>query len=569
MKTAIVLLGLSVCLFAAEKPKPAALPVQPATETLDLEGIARIRAEGLTHSHIMEYASGLFDDIGPRLTGSPDFARAEEWSVDQLRRMGATNPHTESWGEFGMGWRQIGTSLLMTAPTTATFLAQATPWSPATAGEVPAEVIAVPTLHEEKDFDVWKGKLAGKVILYGDDPKIDPNAGIAIEHYDTAKLEHFHSYPLDGDQKDTHVLPNDPPFWEKVFKEMAFMEKVGKFFADEHAVAVLRAGGPGGVIQDDTGMSLGWFVYRPEHKQAIPSAVVGNEGFGRMHRLVAHHVPVSVKLNIATVFNGDHEQGRNVIAEIPGTDPALKDEVVMLGGHLDSWISGTGATDDGAGSIVALEAMRILRALNIQPRRTIRIALWGGEEQGIFGSAGYVGSHYGTVTYSTKPEELLVPQFLRQVTGPVATKPEHAKLDAYFNTDNGGGKFLGIFTEGNAAVASIFQQWAEPINDLDFTTVSMRNSGSTDHVSFDQVGLPGFQFIQDPRDYETRSAHTNMDTYERLSETDLKQAATVMAIFVYDTAQRDAMLPRKPPPHPEAEEQMMKPLEGIYPGSVK
>jgi hypothetical protein len=568
---AALFLALSLPAFAAEKPKAAPLspPTQPAAETLDLETIARIRDEGFHHSHIMEYASGLFDGVGPRLTGSPDFAKAEQWSLDQLRRMGASNAHAESWGEFGMGWQQIGTSVQMTAPGTATFLAQATPWSPATAGEATADVIAVPTLKEEKDFDAWKGKLSGKIILYGDAPKIHPDPSNPLEHYDQAKLEHFRSYPLDGDEGDSHVLPNDPAMWEKVFGGMAFLEKVGHFFADEHAIAVLRPGGSGGALHDDTGSSLGWFVYRPEHKQAIPSASIASEAFGRMHRLVSHGVPVSVRLNIATKFYGDHEPGSNVIAEIPGTDPALKDQVVMLGGHLDCWIAGTGATDDGAGAIIALEAMRILRALNVQPRRTIRVALWGGEEQGIFGSAGYVGTHFGVRSYSTKPEEQVVPEFVRQQTGPVVIKPEHAKLDAYFNTDNGGGKFLGIFTEGNAAVASIFQQWAVPINDLGFTTVTMRHTGSTDHVSFDQVGLPGFQFLQDPRDYETRSAHTNLDTYERLSETDLKQTAVIMAIFVYNTAQRDAMLPRKPPPHPELEQQLAKPLEGIYPGAAK
>jgi hypothetical protein len=390
-----------------------------------------------------------------------------------------------------------------------------------------------------------------------------------MEHYDPAKLEHFRSYPLDGDQNDSHVLPNDPSLWEKVFKEMAFQESVGRFFADEKAVAVLRGSGSGGKIQDDTNMSLGWWVYLPDHKQALPVVSISSEAFGRMHRLASHNVPVSVRLNVATQFFGDHEPGSNVIAEIPGIDPALKDEVVMLGGHLDSWISGTGATDDGAGSIIALEAMRILRAINVRPRRTIRIALWGGEEQGLFGSAGYVSAHFGTRTYSTKPEEQVVPLFLRQQTGPVTVKPEHAKLDAYFNTDNGGGKFLGIFTEGNSAVASIFQQWAASISDLGFTTVTLRNTGSTDHVPFDQVGLPGFQFIQDPRDYETRSAHTNLDTYEHLYEPDLKQASVIMAIFVYNTAQRDAMLPRKPLPHPELEEQLAKPLEGIYPGVAK
>lgn len=565
MKIAIALLMISLCAYAAEKPKAAPAASQPAVENLDLATIARIRDEGLNHSHIMEYASGLFDDIGPRLTGSPDFARAEEWSLDQLRRMGASNVHAESWGDFGMGWRQIGTSLLMVMPSTATFIAQATPWSPATAGEVTGDVIAVPALKEEKDFDAWKGKLAGKIILYGDAPKIDLNPPASMQHYDQAKLEHFRSYPLDGDEGDSHVLPDDPAFWEKVFKDMAFLEKVGHFFADEHAIAVLRPSGSGAKIQDDTGMSLGWFVYRPEHKQALPSAAVSSEAFGRMQRLVSHNVPVSVRLNIATQFFGDHVPGEDVIAEITGTDPLLKDQVVMLGGHLDSWISGTGATDDGAGSIIALEAVRILRALNVQPRRTIRVALWGGEEQGIFGSAGYVSNHFGTRTYSTKPEEQVVPEFLRHQTGPVTIKPEHNKLDAYFNTDNGGGKFLGIFTEGNSAVASIFQQWAEPISDLGFTTISLRNTGSTDHVTFDQVGLPGFQFIQDPRDYETVSAHTNLDTYEHLSEPDLKQAAVVMAIFVYNTAQREAMLPRMPLPHPELQEQRAKPLEGIYP----
>ncbi|MGA7217029.1 MAG: M20/M25/M40 family metallo-hydrolase [Candidatus Sulfotelmatobacter sp.] len=571
---AAVVFALCLSAFAAEKPKaepslakPA--PVRPAVETLDLETIARIRDEGFNHSHIMEYASGLFDGIGPRLTGSPDFARAEQWSLDQLRRMGASNVHPETWGDFGMGWQQTGTSLQMTIPSTATFLAQATPWSPATAGEVTAEVIAVPKLTDEKDFDKWKGKLAGKIVLYGDAPKINPDLSADIEHYDQAKLDHFRSYPLNGDQNDSHVLPADPALWEKVFGEMAFLEKVGHFFADEHAIAVLRAGGAGGILRDDTGMSLGWFVYRPEHKQAIPSASIATEAFGRMQRLVSHNVPVSVRLNIATKFFGDHEPGNDVIAEIPGVDPALKDQVVMLGGHLDCWIAGTGATDDGAGAIIALEAIRILRALNIQPRRTIRIGLWGGEEQGVFGSAGYVGNHFGTVTYSTKTEEQVVPEFVRQQTGLTAIKPDHAKFDAYFNTDNGGGKFLGIFTEGNSAVAAIFQQWAAPIEDLGFTTVTMRNTGSTDHVSFDEVGLPGFQFVQDPRDYETRSVHTNQDVYERLSEPDLKQAAVVMAIFVYNTAQRDAMLPRKPLPHPELDEQRAKPLEGIYPTATK
>jgi carboxypeptidase Q len=436
---------------------------------------------------------------------------------------------------------------------------------PAHPGEATAEVIAVPTLEDEKALAAWKGKLAGKIILYGDPPKIDPNPKPLMEHDDQAKLDHFATYPLDGDQNDSSVLPNDPAWWEKVFKQMQFKEKLGHFFAGEHALAVLVPGGSGGVLHDDTNSALGWFVFQPDHKQAIPSAVIANEAFGRIARLLDHKVPVSLRLNINTRFTGDHEQGTDVLAEIPGTDPALKDQVVMLGGHLDSWIAGTGATDNGAGTIIALEAMRILRALNVQPRRTIRIALWGGEEQGLYGSSGYVASHFATFHYSTKPEEAVLPIFLRQQTGPIDLKPEHARLDAYFNADNGTGKFLGIFTEGNAAVANIFRQWAIPIADLGFTTISPRNTGSTDHAVFQQAGLDGFQFIQDPRDYDTRTHHTNQDVYERLSHEDLAQAAVIMAIFVYNTAQRDAMLPRTPLPHPELDPQRTRPLEGIYP----
>jgi carboxypeptidase Q len=559
-------LGVFVPVAVAGQTAAAhSVSVQPTYESLDLETIARIRDEGMVHSHIMEYASGLFDGIGPRLTGSPEFERGAQWSIEQLRHMGASNPHEESWGDFGMGWTQVGTSVWMTAPSTGTILAQATPWSPATAGEVSGDVIAVPEMKDEKGFEKWRGKLAGKIILYGDAPKINPDPANPLEHYDAAKLEHFASYPLDGDQEDSFVLPNDRSFWEKVFGQMAFKEQVAKFFAREHAIAVLVPGGSRGVIHDDTGESMGWFVYSPDHKQALPSAVIATEAFLRMNRLVAHNVPVSLKLNINTRFSGDHVEGHDVIADIPGTDPALKDQVVMVGGHLDSWIAGTGATDNGAGTIVALEAMRILRTLDIQPRRTIRIGLWGGEEQGIFGSAGYVRNHYGSLSYSTKPEELIVPEFLREQTGPVTVKPDHARFDVYFNADNGGGKFLGIFSEGNAQAAHVFEQWAAPIKDLAFSTVSMRNTGSTDHVPFDQVGLPGYQFIQDPRDYGTVTHHSNQDVYERLSEPDLRQAATIMAIFLYNAAQRDAMMPRLPMPNPPFDQQRDKPLEGIYP----
>jgi carboxypeptidase Q len=527
--------------------------LQPLTESLDLAMYSRIREEGFSRSHIMEYASALFDGIGPRLTGSPNLAKANAWTRDQLTAMGCANAHLESWGEFGMGWRQIGTFVDLATPDTAVFIAQATPWSPPTPGEVTAEVIAVPSLKEEKDFEKWKGKLAGKIVVYGDAPKINPDPAPLLEHYDATKLQQIYEFPLDGDLKEQHVFSVGPEHWEDVFKRVNFREKVSKFFADEHAVALLRSSyaGDGGIMRDDNGETMGQFVYLPDHKQPIPSAVMANEGFGRISRLLQHEVPVTVSLNIKTEFTGDHEQGYNTIAEISGTDPELKDQVVMVGGHLDSWIAGTGATDDGAGAIIAMEAMRILTALHARPRRTIRIALWSGEEQDEFGSRRYVRQHFATMGLSTKPEELAVPESLREQVGPLTLKPEHSLISGYFNLDNGGGKLLGIYAENNAAIVPIFAQWIAPLSDLGVTTVSMRPSGSTDHESFDQVGIPGFQFIQDPRDYETRSVHTNQDVYERLSAGDLKQAAVVEAIFLYNAATRDQMLPRKPLPHPE------------------
>ena len=542
---------------------------QPAAESLDLSMYARIREEGLVHSHVMEYASGLFDGIGPRLTGSPNMAKANAWTREQLTAMGCANSHLESWGEFGMGWRQISTSVDMATPDTAVFIAQATPWSPPTPGAVTGDVIAMPFPKDEKDLDQWKGKLAGKIILLGKAPKINPDPAPLLEHYDPAKLQQIYEYPVDGNMQEQHVMSDDPKIWEDGFKKLAFVEKVAQFLADEHAVAILRASvaGDGGTVRDDNSEEMGNYVYRQDHKQPIPSAVLAVEAFGRLSRLLEHNVPVTVAVNIHTEFTGEHEQGYNTVAEILGTDPQLKKQVVMVGGHLDSWIAGTGATDDGAGAIIAMEVMRILASLKVQPRRTIRVALWSGEEQGEFGSIGYVSEHFATIGLSTKPEQLIVPEFLREQVGPLTLRPEHSLISGYFNLDNGGGKVLGIFAQNNAAIVPIFEQWIAPLKDLGVTTVAMRLTSSTDHDSFDQVGIPGFQFIQDPRDYETRSLHSNQDVYERLSENDLKQAAVVEAIFVYNTAMRDAMLPRKPLPRPELYEKQREKLQRTMPGS--
>ena len=537
---------------------------QPATESLDLTMYQRIREEGLSHSHIMEYASGLMDGIGPRLTGSPNLKRANEWTRAQLAAMGCSNAHLEDWGEFGMGWRQLNTWVRMSAPDTAVFIAQAAPWSPSSHGPVSGGAVWV-NAKNEKDLEQYKGKLAGKIVFFGDMRDLKPVDKPLFDRDDDARLKEISEYPVRvGERED---------FLSHFIQQLQFREKAGKFLAEEHAAAIVvpsrdgrNSGGSGGTIFDDSSAGMGWFTYQREHADPLPIVVMAIENYGRVYRLLKANAPVTVEMDVDTEFTGDHEHGFDTIAEIPGTDPKLEDEVVMVGGHLDSWASATGATDNGAGTVVAMEVMRILNALHVRPRRTIRVGLWTGEEEGEFGSYGYVKQHFGYAPLSTAPDQLALPDFVRKPAGPVQLKPEQQKISGYFNVDNGSGKIRGIYLQENAAVGPIFAQWMAPLKDLGVTTITMRNTGGTDHEAFDSVGIPGFQFIQDMLDYTSRTHHSNMDTYERLQPNDLAQAATVEAIFVYNTAMRDQMLPRKPLPHPELEEQQKAPLKDVMPG---
>src|SRR5580693_6860413 len=537
---------------------------QPAKENLDLNMYQQIRIEGLTHSHVMDYASGLMDGIGPRLTGSPNVKRANEWTRDQLAAMGCSNAHLEDWGEFGMGWQQLNTWTRMASPDIAVFITQAAPWSPSSNGAISGQAIWM-DVKKEEDLDKYKGKLAGKVVLLGDMREVKPVDKPLFEREDEKDLAKIVEHPL---------VPEQEYFTPELMKSIDLRQKVSAFLASEHALAVIlpsrdgrNNGGSGGTIFVDSSGGLGWFSYQREHIQPLPVVIAAIENYGRVYRLLKANVPVTIEMNVDAKFTGDHEHGFDTIAEIPGTDPKLKDEVVMVGGHLDSWASATGATDNGAGTVVAMEVMRILNALQVKPRRTIRIGLWTGEEQGLFGSIGYVKQHFGYVPLSTTPEELEKPEYMRKPAGPIVLKAEQPKISGYFNVDNGTGKILGIYLQKNAAESPIFAQWMEPLKDLGVTTISMRNTGGTDHESFDAVGIPGFQFIQDRLDYGSRTHHSNMDTYERLQPQDLQQAATVEAIFVYNTAMRDQMLPRKPLPHPELDEQRSAPLK-VMPGAV-
>jgi hypothetical protein len=571
---------VTVCLSASAedkkkhegaKPVPSYYGPQPATETLDLSMYQRIRDEGFQHGKVMDFAEALNDGIGPRLTGSPNMAKANAWTRDTLTAVGLSNAHLEDWGEFGMGWLQVNTWARMVSPDPEPLWLQAAPWSPATKGPVSGEIVYVP-LSDAKELDALKGKLSGKIVLLGATRPTPDITKPLFKRYTDEELKDMQTY-----EPGRSFSLSSPAFRTMYAQRMqlaALRKQALAMMADEGVLAIItpsRDGGDGGgtgIIFDDNGADLARDAQKPENAVKIPNAVMMIEHYNRLARLTEHHVPVTVEVNIETKFTGEHEHGFDTVAEIPGTDPELKDQVVMVGGHLDSWISGTGATDNGAGSVVAMEAVRILKALDLHPRRTIRIALWSGEEEGLFGSEGYVKQHFGTFAQLATPDPAGVPSFMGH-HGAFKPTAEWEKLDAYYNLDNGTGKVRGVYTQGNFAIAPIFAQWIAPLADLGVTTITNRNTGGTDHLSFDALGLPGFQYIQDPMDYETRTHHSDMDTVDRLHQADLEQAAVVEAIFLWNTSQRDAMMPRKPFPHPELDQNQSAPLKGIYPGATE
>lgn len=554
--------------------EPSYYGPQPATEDIDLNMYARIREEGFAHGHVMQFADALSNGIGPRLTGSPNMQKANAWTRDTLTAIGLTNAHLEDWGDFGMGWQQINTWARIVSPDPEPLWLQAAPWSPATKGAISGEIANI-VLNEASDLDKWKGKLKGKIVLLGADRPTPDITKPLFHRYTDDELKEMETYE---EARQRISIPGQPPMTvQQLIARRSQMLKLRqqalKMFEQEGVVGIItpsRDGGDGGgtgIIFDDNGADLARDAQKPENAVKIPNAVMMIEHYDRLVHLIDAHVPVTVELNIEAKFTGDHEHGFDTVAEIPGSDPKLKDQVVMVGGHLDSWISGTGATDNGAGSVVAMEAVRILKALDLHPRRTIRIALWSGEEEGLYGSLGYVKQHFGTFAPPTPPDPPGTPGYMAH-HGKFTPTKEWETLDAYYNLDNGTGKIRGVYTQQNYPIGPIFAQWIAPLKDLGVTTISYRNTGGTDHLSFDAVGLPGFQFIQDPMDYETRTHHSDMDTFDKLHEADLEQAAIVEAIFLWNTSEREAMMPRKPFPHPELEHQRSEPIPNIYPNAI-
>jgi carboxypeptidase Q len=520
---------------------------QERQERIDLETISRIRYEGFHNSKVMEYATGLMDSIGERLTGSPNMKRANEWTRDQLTAMGLSNSHLEAWGPFGRGWANQYVNVRMTSPDIAPLIVYAKAWTPGTNGVVSGKCIRA-TIEKKEDFDKYRGKLAGMIVLLGPDAEIKPITEAPFKRYTDDELAKTGAYEIPSER---------PPFRVAEYaRRQQFVRDLNQFYAEEKVLAVIdhnRDTTGGGTVFVQAGGS-----YKTGETATVPQLTMATEHWSRIARLLQQKKDVTLELNVVNNFYDDDPMQYDTIAEIPGGDK--KDEVVMLGAHLDSWHAGTGATDNGAGTIVMMEAMRILRALDVKPRRTIRIGLWSGEEEGLLGSQHYVEQHFGSRPPIDDPSMKGMPTLLRREAGPVTVKAEQAKVSAYFNVDNGSGKIRGIYLQENEAVAPIFQEWMQPFKDLGMTTLSMRNTGGTDHLSFDAVGIPGFQFIQDPIEYETRTHHSNMDVYDRLQPDDLKQISVIVASFVYDAAMREQMLPRKPiekplPPPEKKEDQ--------------
>ena len=525
---------------------PAQVPVPAAVEKVDAEMMSKIRKEGMENSKVMDTLSWMTDVIGPRLTGSPQMKHANEWTKNKLTEWGLENARVAPWGTFGRGWSLEKFSANVTEPVPFPLIGYPKAWTPGTNGAITGDVVYL-DVKTEADFEKYRGKLKGAIVLSV--PMREVKAlfdAPGTRFTDTELLTMSNAAPPGGGggrQGGPAGAPNAEQM-QRFREQQAVAQKRADFLRTEGAAVLVDIGrvGDGGTVFVSSG--------GPRDKnapQALPSITVTVEHYGRIIRMLEKGVKVKMEVDIKAKFHDDDLMAYNTIAEIPGT--ALKDEIVMLGGHLDSWHGGTGATDNAAGCAVGMEAVRILKALGVKPRRTIRIALWSGEEQGLLGSRAYVNQHF--VERKDAPGQQPAAQAFgggRGPQGPMVLKPTHDKFSVYFNLDNGTGKIRGVYLQGNEAVRPIFRAWLEPFRDLGASTLTISNTGGTDHLAFDSVGLPGFQFIQDEVEYDTRTHHSNMDLYERLQADDMKQASVIMAAFVYNAAMRDEKLPRKPLP---------------------
>jgi len=495
-----------------------------AQTNYDASTINRIKDEEQKNSQVMDIAFHLTDVSGPRLTASPGFMRAAEWARNTLASWGLTNATLEPWGDFGKGWQQEKCYVAMTKPYYAPLIAYARAWTQGTGKKMlTSDIVLINAMDSATLVQQYAGKLKGRIVMMQMNDTLHPSFEPDAERFADTTLDKMAKAQPQNGQRGNQFRGN-PNFASR----FAFQRALTNFYLSEKPALILTMSARG---TDGTVFVQSGGQYTKEAPESPASVVLSSDDYLRLQRLVKAGIPVQLEADVQTKFFTNDTKGYNVVAEIPGTDPKLKDQLVMLGGHLDSWHAGTGATDNAAGCAVMMEVMRLIKTMGLQPKRTIRIVLWSGEEEGLFGSRNYVKNHFGD------PATM-------QLT------PDQAKVSAYYNLDNGTGRIRGVYLQGNDKVRDLFQNWLTPFNDMGATTTTISNTGGTDHLSFDAVGIPGFQFIQDPIEYDTRTHHSNMDTYDHLVPEDLKQASTIVAAFVYNTAQRDEMIPRKPLPEP-------------------
>ena len=547
---------------------------QMAPEKVDTIMINKIKDEGLKKSQVMDILSVLSDVYGPRLAGSPDYKDAATWASQKLASWGMQNVHFEKSGPVAKGWALKRFYMTAIQPKGFPITAFPKAWTPGIKGSVTADVVFL-NAKNEAELEGYKGKLKGKIVLISavrdiaahfeaegrrlTDAELLKMANAGLPEAGGGRRGQFGQMtPATRDSMMRAMVKQSMPDADeatiaKVVAERTEAQTIGpkklEFCQKEGALVVLDAGrGDGGTLfvasatvpqPAGTPFNERISAYDAKAPQIVPQVTVAAEQYNRLARMIEDGQKVKVEMALDVAWT-PADSSFNVIAEIPGTD--LKDQVVMLGGHLDSWHGGTGATDDGTGVAATMEAVRILQSLGIKPRRTIRVGLWAAEEEGLIGSSSYVGQHFGERVGGGGGMAAM----MGGGGGELRLKPEHEKFSVYFNHDNGSGKFRGIYLQGNEATRPIFRAWLAPFASLGATTITLQNTGGTDHQSFDRVGLPGFQFIQDPLEYETRTHHSTADVLERVQADDMKQAATIMAAFAYNAAMRDEMFPRKP-----------------------
>ncbi|HEX9563511.1 MAG TPA: M20/M25/M40 family metallo-hydrolase [Gemmatimonadaceae bacterium] len=523
--------------FAGAAILAVMLPASPirAQEQVDAAAIEKIKAEGLSdRSAVMETASWLTDVFGARLTGSPNIRAAAEWSVKKMTEWGMVNARLEPWGTFGRGWTNDRFSLNVIAPTPWPVIAYPAAWTPGTNGTVTGEVVRI-VADSAPDLEKYRGKLRNAFVVLAQPIALAPSFVPDASRHTEGRLDSMTAAgpvtPRAGGAGRGGRAGGQGRGGGRGGFNAEFNRLRTAFLAEQGVAAILQPGsvsltrGAGGSTMG-TVFTGGTGSRDPLNPTLTSTIILSAEHFNRIVRIVEKGVPVRIEANVKNSFHDQDLTAFNVLAEIPGTDPQLKDEVVMLGAHFDSWHAGTGATDNAAGSAIMMEALRILKATGLPLKRTVRIGLWTGEEQGLLGSRAYVASTFGSSADSLKPAA--------------------QKFSGYFNVDNGTGKIRGIYLQQNEGVRSVFTEWMQPFNALGTKAINGGNTGGTDHLSFDRIGLPGWQFVQDEVEYGTRTHHSNMDVYDRLVADDMRHNATVVAAFVYLAATRAEKLPRKP-----------------------